>query len=123
MNLDDFTDPQREALLDLATLAMYADGHLAAAEDERVHRLLAALGFNADHDRSRHYDASVTRVSRHSQTAASAREYTAGLARSFTAREQRRQVLGILDDLLASDSQVAPKESSYLGIVREAFHL
>lgn len=123
MNLDDFTDPQREALLDLAMLAMYADGHLAAAEDERVHRLLGALGFNTDYDRNKHYDTAVSRVSRHSQTAASAREYTAGLAQSFTAREQRQQVLGILDDLLTSDSQVAPKESSYLGIVREAFLL
>ena len=27
MNLKEFTDQQREALLDLAMLAMYADGH------------------------------------------------------------------------------------------------
>jgi hypothetical protein len=42
MHLSDFTDEQGQALLVLATLAMYAGGHLAAAEDERVQRLLAA---------------------------------------------------------------------------------
>jgi hypothetical protein len=28
MNLNEFPDPQRQALLDLAMLAMHADGHL-----------------------------------------------------------------------------------------------
>ncbi|MEI6727854.1 MAG: hypothetical protein WCN81_16750, partial [Actinomycetes bacterium] len=35
MNLPDFTNEQREALLDLLVLAMYADGHLASAEEAR----------------------------------------------------------------------------------------
>jgi len=34
MNLKDFTEQQRQAVLDLAMLAMYADGHLASAEGD-----------------------------------------------------------------------------------------
>ena len=75
MNIKDFTEPQMQALLDLAMLAMYADGHLASAEDERVHRLLRAMGFATDYDCDKHYDASIARVSRHSQTAESARPH------------------------------------------------
>ncbi|HRY49506.1 MAG TPA: TerB family tellurite resistance protein [Candidatus Paceibacterota bacterium] len=121
INIKDLTEQQTQALLDLAMLAMYADGHLASAEDERIHRLLTAMGFATDYDCSKHYDASIGRISRHSQTAAAARTHTATLAQSFTTRDQRRRVLDVLDDLTSSDRSVAPQESSYLAIVREVF--
>ncbi|MEK7676270.1 MAG: hypothetical protein AAB676_10610 [Verrucomicrobiota bacterium] len=123
MNLKEFTDQQREALLDLAMLAMYADGHLASVEDDRVHKLLTAMGFTTEFDRGKHYDAAVSRVSRHSQTAEAARAHTATLAQTFTTREDRRRVHDVLEDLLASDSRVAPQESDYLAVVREAFQM
>ncbi len=109
------------ALLDLAMLAMYADGRLTSAEDQRIVRLLAALGYETDYDRGKQYDASVTRISRHSQSAAEARAHTSLLAANFTSSEQRHQVLELLNELAASDYQVAPQEKSYLSIVREAF--
>lgn len=123
MNLKDLTEQQHQALLDLVMLAMYADGHLASAEDERVHRLLTAMGFVTDYDRGKQYDAAIGRVSSHSQTAAAARAHVATLAQSFTTREHRRRIHDILDDLVSSDSRVAPQESSYLAVVREAFQL
>jgi uncharacterized tellurite resistance protein B-like protein len=123
MHLKDFTDEQGQALLDLATLAMYADGHLAAVEDERVQRLLVAMGFATGYDRSKQYDASVSRVSRHSATAAAARTYATTLARSFASREQRRRVHDLLDDLMSSDSSIAPQESTLLAVVKEALQM
>src|SRR5262245_39580826 len=98
MNLSDFTVPQRQALLDLAMLAMYADGHLAAAEDERVQRLLAAMGHASGTDRERQFDASVARVRRHLETAELARTQAGILAQGFPTRDQRRRVHDILDD-------------------------
>jgi hypothetical protein len=123
MNLKDFNDSQRRALLDLAMLAMYADGHLAAAEDERVHRLLSAMGFTEEFEHNRQYDAAVARVSRHSETAAAARDHAVTLAKTFTTPAQRKRVHEILDDLLTSDSKVAPQESGYLAVIREAFQM
>jgi hypothetical protein len=123
MNIKDLSEQQAQALLDLAMLAFYADGHLASAEDERIHRLLNAMGFATDYDRGKQYDASIGRVSRHSQTAVAARAYTVTLAQSFTTREQRAGVLEVLEDLTSSDSRVAPEESSYLALVREVFQV
>src|SRR5687767_13090259 len=120
MNLKSFSDQQRQALLDLVMLAMYADGHLAATEDDRVVRLLTAMGFTTEYDRGKHFDASVSRVSRHSGTAAGARTHATKLAQSFTTREQRREVEDVLEDFVASDSNVAPQESSFLSAVRDA---
>lgn len=119
MNIKDFTEQQKQALLDLVTLAMYADGHLASAEDERVLRLLGTLGFATDYDRSKYYDAAVSRVSRHSQTAESARAYAHTQAQTFATREQRRLVTQALDDIVTSDSHVSDSESSFLSLVRE----
>jgi len=120
MNIKEFTEQQQQALLDLVTVAMYADGHLASADDERVLRLLGTMGFTTDYDRSKHYDAAVTRVSRHSQTAESARAYAATLAQAFSTREQRRMVEGMLDDVVTSDSHITLQETSLLSVVREA---
>ncbi|MCW5930006.1 MAG: TerB family tellurite resistance protein [Chitinophagaceae bacterium] len=120
MNIKDFTEPQQQALLDLAALAMYADGHLASKEDERVLRLLGAMGFDSDYDRRRHYDAAVTRVSRHSQTADSARAYALTLSQAFSTREQRQAVEKILDEIVTSDRHVSDPENNFLSLVSEA---
>lgn len=123
MNLTDFTDTQRQALLDLTMLAMYADGNLAAVEDERIAQLLTALGCDTDYDRAKHYDASVSRISRHSTTADAARAHAMQLGRLFTSPEHRRQVLDVLDDLVTSDRSIAAKECGFLAVVREALQM
>lgn len=123
MNLNDFTEAERQALLDLAMLAMYADGHLAAAEDERIQRLLTAMGCSTEYDRGKHFDASVSRVSRHSATAAAARTHAESLAKSFATREQRRRVQDILEDVAGSDSKLSAQESGFLTVVREALKM
>jgi uncharacterized tellurite resistance protein B-like protein len=120
MNPKGLTQPQQQALLDLAMLTMYADGHLAAAEDERIHRLLASMGCTTDYDRGRLYDASVSRVSRQARTPEAAQQFAATLVREFTTREERRCVLEVLDDLVTSDSHVSPQEGSLLVLVRAA---
>jgi tellurite resistance protein TerB len=120
MDLKKFNDRQKQALLDLAMLAMYADGHLTFSEDERVLRLLTAMGFTAEYDRERHFDASVSRVSRHSTTSAAARAHAATLAKAFTTPEQHQQVQAILNDVVSSDRNVSPQESKFLSAVKEA---
>jgi len=123
MNVKNFNDGQRKALLDLATLAMYADGKLTELEDLRVQRLLTAMGFTTEYDRNKHYDASVSRISRHSANAAAARKHAAELARSFSTKEQLRQVHDVLNDLMSSDGSVAPDESKLLAVVKEALKM
>lgn len=123
MNLTGFTSSQSTALLDLAMLAMYADDNLAAVEDERIGRLLAALGCASDYDRAKQYDASVARVSRHSTTRDAARAYANQQASQFTTPEHRKVVISVLDDMVTSDRNIAAKEGSFLDAVREALQM
>jgi len=120
MKIEEFSNKQKLAVLDLAMLAMYADGHLTAVEDDRVQGLLGQLGFDSEYDRGKQYDASVSRVSRHSQTAEAARTYAAELAQVLSAHEQRRLVQEVMDALVTSDRHVTLQESSLLAVVRDA---
>ena len=121
MSIKHFTGPQQEALLDLALLAMYADGHLASAEDERVHRLLSAMGLEDEDGQARIYDSAVARVRGVVGSATTARSHAAHLSARFSEPAQRHEVLSVLEDLLASDNLVVPQERGYLAAVREAF--
>ncbi|HEY1170601.1 MAG TPA: TerB family tellurite resistance protein [Verrucomicrobiae bacterium] len=118
--IKDFTEAQKHALLDLTMLAMYADGHLASAEDARVHRLLENLGYVSEYDRNTQYDASIARVSRHALTAVGAKEHAISLAQTFTTPQQRLKVHELLNDLTSSDSKVSLQEGEFLSVVREA---
>lgn len=121
MNFTEFTEPQRQALLDLMVLGMYADSRLTSAEDERVHRLLATMGFESEYDRDKQLDASITRIRQHAQTLELARAHATLLSQNFTTSEQRREVYKLLDDLMASDNQIVPQESQILAVVKEVF--
>ena len=118
--IKDFTEKQKEALLDLTMLAMYADGHLASAEDARVHRLLEGLGCVSEYDRNKQYDASIARVSRHALTAKTAQAHAVSLAQTFSTPQQRSKVHELLNDLASSDSKVSLQEGEFLSVVREA---
>lgn len=120
MNIKDFTEAQKQALLDLTMLAMYADGHLASVEDARVHRLLDGLGYGTEYDRDKQYDAAISRVSRHAQTAKAAQEHAIALAQTFISPEQRLKVHELLGDLVTSDSRVSLHEGEFLSVVRDA---
>lgn len=123
MTLENLTDLQRQAFLDLVILGIYADGHLASVEDARVQRLLASMGYSSDYDRGRVYDEAVSRVSRHSQTAAATRDHTTTLARHFTSNDERRWVLDQVNDVLTSDQKLAAGENSFLAILRAEFEM
>jgi uncharacterized tellurite resistance protein B-like protein len=123
MNVSEFTKDQRQALLDLLVVTMYVDGNLKAAEEIWVEQALTTMGFQTEYDRNREFDAAVTRVRQHTQTADAARDCAVKLAQKFTIPEQRREVLAILNELAGTDGAVAPEETNLLAAVQKAFRL
>jgi hypothetical protein len=123
MNLQKLNNQQQQALVDLAMLGMYADGHIAAAEDARIHQLLSSLGLGTDHDRNKEYDAAMARISVHSKNQPSARAHAITLAESFSSMEERQLAFKVVHEILSSDSRVASKESDFLAVLRAALKL
>jgi hypothetical protein len=123
MNLTGFTNQQKQALLDLLVLGMYADGNLGPTEDERIEAVLDTIEFSSDSARQQFVDASFARARKHDGSPESARVFVVEIAKNFPAPEIRRRVYNALEDLLSSDNQIADGERELLIIVGEEFKL
>ena len=123
MDLQSFTPTQCQALLDLAVMGMYADGHLAAEEQQRVERLLTAMGLLSEYEQARLFDDAVARVSRSAGDPQRQAAQLQALTQVFSTPEQRRSVHEMLRDLVSSDGKVTPQESQFLSLLRDALQL
>jgi len=123
MEISRLTAEQRQALLDLLILAMYADGHLDLGEDARLERLLEAMGIATEYDRDRALDEAITRLREYSVNPQVARTRAVQLAQCFTDPEQCRGVYQLLEQQVNSDNSVVPAEHEFLSAIRQALHL
>ena len=121
MDLTKLGVEERNALLDALALAMYSDAHLARTEEARIEKILGAMGFAAKYDRDREFDAAVTRIRKHADTAAAAREVTNNLTNVLSKRGDRDTVIKALTELIGSDSRVSAEETKFLEMVKAAF--
>jgi hypothetical protein len=121
MNVTGFTEAEKLALLDLLVLGMYADGHLAAAEDARIQRLLDTTAAQSDDAKQKAVDASATKARRLGSSPSSVREAVVEIAGSFPRPEARRRVCDALEDLLSSDGNVTDREREFLAEARDVF--
>jgi len=123
MDLTGFTDQQKQSLVDLLVLGMYADGNLDLIEDEKARQVLEAIQFPSDSARQYFIDASFARARKHGASAKTTRSYVSEIAKSFLTPAVRRQVYDALNDSLLSDHQLADKEKELLAVVSEEFKL
>ena len=123
MDLSDFNAKQREALLDLLVLASYLDRRLGILEDERVKRLLLAMGHEHAYDRQRLYQDSITRMRLCAETTELAHARASRLAKAFTTQAQCRQVCALLEELVSCDGQVTDAEQQLLDLLRDTFQI
>jgi uncharacterized tellurite resistance protein B-like protein len=123
VDLSDFTAPQRFALLDLLVLSTYLDRHLGSAEDERVKRLLMAMGCITPYDRRREFDAAVTRVRPYADHPDLVRAHAVTLGKRFSTREQCQQVCALIHDLVSCDGQITEAEKHLLDVLQDTFQV
>ena len=124
IDLGGFSAEQQQALFDLLILAMYADGHLSSAEDERLQQLLLAMGYQEEFARQREFDAAVTRIRPSIQSIWRAKTHAIELAESFTSRDQHKLVYQAVQQIMTSDDQhVSTWENTLLTELRLKFRM
>jgi hypothetical protein len=121
MKTTGFTETQKQSLLDLLIIGMYADHNLTSAENACVVRLLDTFQFSSDYERKQFCDAAFTRASRHTGSPEAIRAYVTQVAGNFPTRDLRRGVYDTLSILLTNDGRITTEESQLLGTVREIF--
>jgi len=123
MNLTNFNDEQKEALLDLLVMGMYADSNLADVEERKIDDVLATVKFPSASERRRFIDGSVARVRQQLGAAKSVQDFVAAIAKHFPTADLRQKAYADLEELLASDQKVVDAENRFLGIVKDQFKL
>ena len=123
MNLTELTDQQKQAVVDLLVLGMYADGNLDLIEDEKARQVLDSIRFSSDSARQYFLDASFARARKHGASAKTTRSYVSEIANCFPTPAVRRQVYDALKDSLTSDHNLADKERELLTVVSEELKL
>jgi len=123
MNLTEFTDQQKQALVDLLVLGMYADGNLDLIEDAMVRQVLDTIQFSSNSARQYFIDASFARARKNGGAAKTTQSYVSEIAKTFPTPATRRQVYDALKESLFSDQRMADKETELLAIVSEEFKL
>ncbi len=121
MDLFDFTDDEKLALLDLLILGMYSDAHLTLKEDEKVQGVLDTFGFKTKKERYKCFDEAITRVRRHVDSFEEACDYAVALADCFTTPDRRRRACEALDLMFRSEKKVNQDEMRFLSAVRKVF--
>lgn len=122
MILTGFNDQQKQTLLDLLVIGMYADGNLADAEEAKIDDVLATINFPSESARDRFIDASFTRARQHIGSPQVTRDFVADIARHFPTTDIRQKAYNDLEELLSSH-KIVDKESQLLAIVKEEFKL
>jgi hypothetical protein len=123
IDLTGFSEIQKEALLDLLVLAMYADGKLSSVEDKLLQQVLESIGYTDELDRQREHDAAVTRMRPFVQTIEKARGQTILLAGAFTIPSQQKRVYAIVQQIMTVDLDISSWESTLLSELRRTFKI
>lgn len=123
MDFKTFSEAQKQALADLLVAGMYADHHLALAEDARLRRLLDGFGFSSSYERQQFLDAACARAGRMSRSPGEAAAQVRQLAACFTRSSERAEVYEALKSLLTSDQRVTEEENQLLAALRDVFQL
>ncbi|HEY1663046.1 MAG TPA: hypothetical protein VGI03_11565 [Verrucomicrobiae bacterium] len=123
MALTEFTDQQKQSLVDLMVLGMYADGNLDLIEDEKARRVLDSISFSSDSARQYFLDASFARARKNNISLEATRKYIGEIVKNFPTPAMRRQTYEALEDSLSSDRKIADGETKLLVAVYEGFGL
>jgi hypothetical protein len=118
MSTSNFTQTQREALINLLALGMYADGHLSLKEDEALLASLESLAWDSGTSRGTFLDDAISRAS-HADTDEKFDAYLGKCAGAFTTSESKQLALDSLNKLLNADGS-ASGEAPFVARVKKA---
>lgn len=114
------TQPQREALFDLITLATYADSHLSLKEEALMESALLAEGWDSRYPKSLFLDKSRARAREAVEDEVVLDAYLASRAALFCTSDEQTTALGLIRDVIARDG-IVPEEHVFLVRLNDAF--
>jgi len=113
------TQTQREALFDLLTLSLYADGHISLTEEALIESAFIAEGWQSDYPKSLFIEKSFVRARAAAESEVRMLEYLGARAEVFTDLASQAEAIGVVTNLLARDG-LTPEENRFIAALHQA---
>jgi hypothetical protein len=123
MNLDAFSTPQVDSLLELLVLGMYVDGHLADAEDRIIKEFAREAGIQPGYNFDQAIDRAVSSVRQVDLNDNSLRGAVSRIAQVIDEPDIRQTAFEALTAIHTSDADDSPAETKFHKIVVDIFDL
>ena len=104
---------QREAVIDLLLLAIYADNHISLDENQVLEDSIDSLGWNSGTGLSMYINDATTRVRNAQNDEASTNEFIDTIATRLDSQRSKDKALSLLVELFDSDGTSVAEESFY----------
>ena len=117
---DTLSQEQREAIVDALYFSMYADNHLAFAEDKVIDDWAAALSWDAQLSLQEYEGRSIALIRRTKDDSGLRAEFLAGLGKRLGDEKTKALTLGLCKKLISVDGQLAEPEESALSELKKA---
>jgi Tellurite resistance protein TerB len=117
------TQKQREAVVDLLLLGMFADAPLRVSEDQKLLSVIEEIGWDSYQTPDLYLQSAIARARDASDTEAGTTHRLEKIAEKLHDPELRRQALQYLTQFLGVDGAVDAEESKFLELTKAALNV
>ena len=114
------TQKQREALVDLLLLGMFADGSLKVSEDQKLLSVIREVGWQSYQTPDLYLQSAIAKAREASDTEDATRRRLEKISENLVTAETRQQALTYLTQFLGVDGAVDAAESRFLELAKGA---
>lgn len=118
---DGLEQPQREALIDLLLLAMYADNHLALSEKEQLEGQLQTFDWRSGTTPDIYIEEATAKVRAADKADDTRDEFIGDISTRLATADARELGLALCKQLFQTDADVGSDEIQFLNQLRSAF--
>ena len=115
------TQPQREAVLDLLLLGIYADNTVRLAENERIYDLISPFGWESYQDAREYSQAATSRARGATENEENLADFLAGISVRLGNEDVKKLALALLSRLIESDDAATESEADFYQQAKTAF--
>jgi hypothetical protein len=113
---------QREALVDLLLLGMFADGSLKVGDDQKLLSVIAEIGWESYQTPDLYFQSAIAKARDAADTEAGTLARLKKIRDSLASDEIRQQAIERLEKFLSLDSRPGVEESKFLELAKASLH-
>jgi hypothetical protein len=113
---------QREALVDLLLLGMFADGWLKVSDDQKLRSVIEEIGWESYQTPDLYFQSAIAKARDAADTETGTRSRLKKINEGLASDDTRQLALERLERFLSLDNESALEESKFLELAKENLH-